>query len=271
MIERAGDILNWLALGLLFPLTMLPFASLLARGRAALGAAFLLALTICVVAMALIFAALAPDLAGEALSQKHFLLFGGLIAATALVNGLGGPEAALRRVEPALAMSVGVIGRGASGLVLTMALLQFVIVILRYVFGVNSIFMQEGVIYLHGAVFLLASGYALLTDDHVRVDIFYREAPARRKAIVDLAGAYLLLFPFCFVSLWAGADYVANAWAVREGSTEASGIQAVFLLKTLIPIFAVLLALAGVVMASRATRVLQGADQSPGAAPAGSL
>ncbi|PQA86579.1 C4-dicarboxylate ABC transporter permease [Marinicaulis flavus] len=142
-------------------------------------------------------------------------------------------------------------------LLLAMALIQFGVVVLRYVFGLNYIFMQESITYMHGAVFLLAGGYALLTDDHVRVDIFYREAPPRRKALVDLAGTYLLLFPVCILLLWTASPYVARSWAVGEGSNESSGIQALFILKSFIPAFAVLMMMAGFVNASRAAAQLK--------------
>jgi TRAP-type mannitol/chloroaromatic compound transport system permease small subunit len=148
-------------------------------------------------------------------------------------------------------------GRMALYLVMLMALTQFAIVILRYVFGLNFIAMQESVTYMHGAVFLLAGGYALLTDDHVRVDILYRNAAPRKKAVIDLAGTYLFLFPFCLVGLWAAGPYVANSWAVREGSMEQSGIKGVFLLKSLIPTYLTLLACAGFVVAARAVATLK--------------
>ena len=143
-------------------------------------------------------------------------------------------------------------------LLLVMALVQFAVVVLRYVFGINYIFMQESITYMHGAVFLLAGGYALLTNDHVRVDIFYREAPEKQKALVDFLGTYLLLFPVCLLLLWTASPYVANSWAVGEGSNESSGIQAVFIMKSFIPAFAVLLAMAGFNIAARAGAVLKG-------------
>ena len=139
-----------------------------------------------------------------------------------------------------------------------MALVQFAVVILRYVFGINYIFMQESITYMHGAVFLLAGGYALVTNDHVRVDIFYREAPAKRKALIDFIGTYLLLFPICILLLWSASPYVASSWAVGEGSAETSGIQAVYLLKSMIPAFATLLAMAGFSIAARAGEILKG-------------
>ena len=110
---------------------------------------------------------------------------------------------------------------------------------------------------MHGAVFLLAGGYALLTDDHVRVDIFYRGASPRRKALIDLAGTYLFLVPVCLLLIWTASPYVARSWAVGEGSNESSGIQALFIIKSFISAFAILLMMAGFVIAARASALLK--------------
>lgn len=257
MLTIIGDILNWLAAGLLFPLCLTPLAILFSKGSAVRGSIIWLVSAAGISASVLLFAHFAVDLTAPPMSNKHFVFFGALLALTMIANILGGPKALNDRLIPFIKWIVTKTGRLAMWFVILMALIQFGVVILRYVFGVNSILMQESVTYLHGGVFLLAAGYALLTDDHVRVDIFYREASERRKAVVDIAGTYLFLFPFCFVLLWAGGDYVANAWAVREGSTEQSGIQGVYLLKTLIPIFAMLLTLAGIARASDATKTLR--------------
>ena len=76
-----------------------------------------------------------------------------------------------------------------------------------------------------------------------------------RKAIVDLLGALLLLLPFALVLLWLGVPYAARSWAILERSQETSGLPLVFVLKTLIPLFAVLMALQGVAQAIRALRM----------------
>ena len=89
------------------------------------------------------------------------------------------------------------VGRAAAWLALAMVLLEFVVVVMRYVFGVGFIAMQEGVIYLHAGLFLVGAGYTLLHGGHVRVDIFYRDAPPARRAVVDLAGVVLFLLPVC--------------------------------------------------------------------------
>ncbi|MGV6801855.1 MAG: TRAP transporter small permease subunit [bacterium] len=138
--------------------------------------------------------------------------------------------------------------------ILAMVLIQFGIVILRYVFGVNFIWLQESVLYFFAISFLLMAGYVLLCDEHVRVDLFYRDASLKYKAWVDIIGTYLFLFPICILIIWAAGPYVARSWAVLEPSGEPSGIPAVFLLKSLIPAFALLLAMAGFVMATNAVR-----------------
>ena len=151
------------------------------------------------------------------------------------------------------------VGRTVSWLTLFMVLVQFALVVMRYVFGIGNILVQESLIYAHGTLFMMAAGYTLLVDGHVRVDIFYRGASPRRKAIVDLCGVLFLLTPFCILMLVFAFPYVAASWAVLEGSRETSGLPAVFLLKTVILIFIALVFLQGVSMALKSLLVLRGA------------
>lgn len=143
---------------------------------------------------------------------------------------------------------------------LLMVLIQFIVVIMRYVFGIGSIFLQESIIYLHALVFLVGGGYTLLYDGHVRVDIFYREASARNKAWVNLFGVLLLLIPVAvliFISSW---PYVAASWQALEGSKESSGIHGVYLLKTTILVFAVLIIIQGLSIALSSLMTLASGD-----------
>ncbi|MBL4747984.1 MAG: TRAP transporter small permease subunit [Magnetovibrio sp.] len=112
------------------------------------------------------------------------------------------------------------IGRAVSYIAILMVLVQLSVVVLRYVFSLNFIMMQEGVVYLHAALFMLGAAYTLLHEGHVRVDIFYRTAPANVKAWVDLIGALVFLLPICGLILWASLPYVVSSWAVFEGSPE---------------------------------------------------
>ncbi|MEM6678186.1 MAG: TRAP transporter small permease subunit [Pseudomonadota bacterium] len=124
-----------------------------------------------------------------------------------------------------------------------MVLVQFAIVLGRYVFGVYDIAAQETVLYMHAALFMLAAGWTLQKDAHVRVDILYaRASPASRRAI-DIAGHLLFLMPSALAILWWSWPSVRNSWAILEGPISVGGIEAVFLMKSLIPAFCVLLIL----------------------------
>ncbi len=155
------------------------------------------------------------------------------------------------------------IGRAVAWLAMAMVAVQFVVVVMRYVFGLGSIMMQESVTYMHAVLFMAGAGYTLLHGGHVRIDVFYANASAKRKALVDLAGVALFLVPFCVLIWWYSWPYVANSWKVFEGSKETSGIQAVFLLKSVILLFAALVLAQGLSMALRALLVLGGADEPP--------
>lgn len=149
-------------------------------------------------------------------------------------------------------------GRGVAWLTLAMVAVTFAVVVLRYLFNVGWIAMQESVTYLHALVFMVGAAYTLKHDGHVRVDIFYRRMPPRGRAAVDLAGTCLLLLPVCVFIFWASWDYVAGSWSLLEGSREAGGLPGVFLLKSVIPLMAGLLAVQGVALALRSLLLLTG-------------
>ena len=130
------------------------------------------------------------------------------------------------------------IGRTVAWACLLVVVVQFTVVVMRYVFGLGSIWLTETIIYGHAALFMLASAWTLREGGHVRVDIFYADAGPRRRALIDLCGALLLLLPFMLVLLWFALPYVARSWAILETSRETSGLPWVYLLKTLIPLFA---------------------------------
>jgi TRAP-type mannitol/chloroaromatic compound transport system permease small subunit len=134
-------------------------------------------------------------------------------------------------------------GRVVSWLTLAFTLLTFVIVVLRYGFNQGWIWMQESVTYLHAVVFMVAAAWAFQTDDHVRVDIFYRDRSERYRTWVNLVGTLVLLVPFSVFTLWVSWDYVAASWATREGSMEAGGLPLVWALKTVILVMPALLLL----------------------------
>lgn len=148
------------------------------------------------------------------------------------------------------------VGLAVRWLALAMVLIQFTIVLLRYVFGISAIAIDESVLYLHATLFMLGAGYTLLADGHVRVDIFQSRAGARGKAAIDLFGHLFLLMPSMLVVMWWSWPSVSNAWAIREGALSVGGIPAAFLLKSLIPAFCGLLLVQSLASALRAAATL---------------
>jgi len=170
----------------------------------------------------------------------------------------------LHRISGALGRVAESVGNAAAWLALALVLVTFAVVVLRYLFQIGWIAMQESILYLHASLFLLGAAYTLKKDGHVRVDIFYRGFTPRGKALVDLLGSLLLLLPVCGFLLWVSWDYVASAWALREGSPEAGGLPLVYLLKTLIPLAAVLLIVQGISLALASLATLSGPERDRG-------
>jgi len=150
------------------------------------------------------------------------------------------------------------VGRGVAWLTLAMVLVTFLVVILRYVFSFGWVWMQESYVWLHGIVFMLGAGYTLLHNGHVRVDIFYRPASERHKAWVDLFGVCVLLLPLLVVTLIFSWEYVIKSWEGLEESREAGGLPGLYLLKSVIWCFCVLVALQALSLAGRCVLVLAG-------------
>lgn len=156
-------------------------------------------------------------------------------------------------------------GKAVAWLTLPMVVGTFVIVVLRYAFDLGYIWMQEGVVWLHAAVFMLAASYTLKHDGHVRVDIFYRNMAPKRRALVDVVGIAVFLLPMSIFLLSASWEYVAVSWQIREGSREAGGLPFPFvpLLKSAIPLTSLLLVIEGVAELARMTLVLLGKLEPP--------
>jgi TRAP-type mannitol/chloroaromatic compound transport system permease small subunit len=167
---------------------------------------------------------------------------------------------ALALVVTAIGRLNAAIGRLFSWLVLAAVLVCFVVVVQRYVFSTTRLWMQDLYVWLNGATFMAVAGYTLLIDGHVRVDILYRPASVRRKAVMDLVGVLLFLLPFCAVVWIWGFEYVQRSWLLKEASENPGGMPGLFILKTFILAFVVLVGLQGIAMALRSVLVLRGRE-----------
>lgn len=154
------------------------------------------------------------------------------------------------------------VGRGVYWLTLVMVILGAYNAVARYVdratgWGLSSNTYIELQWYLFSMVFLLGAAYALKTDSHVRVDVFYGRLSARGKAWVNVLGTVLFLFPFCILMLIMSWPFVVNSWSVWEMSPDPGGLPR-YPIKAMIPLAFVLLILQGISMLIQQSAVLMG-------------
>lgn len=168
----------------------------------------------------------------------------------------------MQRLASRLDRLADLCARGAEALLLALLLIELVVMLLRHVFGLGLVALQESATYAFGGVVLLALGRTLRDDGHVRVDVLLEKTAPRRRFRVDIIGAVLLLMPFALVWLWFALPYAARSWAILEHSREASGLPLVFVLKSLLPLSAALLALAGLARTLRAIAGLGRSDRA---------
>ncbi len=146
----------------------------------------------------------------------------------------------------------------AMGAAVLMVVAQLAVVVVRYVFGLAFSWLNEIVVYSFAAMFLLAAASALRDQAHVRVDILRPRFGPRVRAVIELLGAYIFIFPICLLVFWAVEPSLARSWAGFEGSRESDGLPLFFLFRTLMPAFAALFALQGLSQALKAALALRG-------------
>lgn len=126
-------------------------------------------------------------------------------------------------------------------LVVLMTVNVFIVVFLRYLFGISFIWLQETYVWMHAYIFMAGAGFTYLNDAHVRIDIIYRSSSKVYKTIVDLVGNIFLLMPFLYIIWSYSFPFVYKSFQINEVSREAGGLPMLFLLKAAILIFAFLL------------------------------
>lgn len=151
-------------------------------------------------------------------------------------------------------------GQFTAWLTLLMVVVTFVIVVMRYVFDAGLIWMQESVVWMHAFVFMIGAAYTLQRDEHVRVDIFYREMSARGRAWIDLLGVLVFLLPLCIFLALKAWDFVAFSWALAETSRESGGLPYPLLpmLKTLLILMPAAVGLQGMSLALKSLAIIRG-------------
>jgi TRAP-type mannitol/chloroaromatic compound transport system permease small subunit len=153
------------------------------------------------------------------------------------------------------------LGKASAWLTLFMVLVTFIVVVMRYVFDAGLIWLQESVVWMHAFVFMVGAAYTLQQEEHVRVDIFYREMSPQRRAWVDAIGVVVFLLPLCGFLAFKAFDFVALSWKLQEASRESGGLPypLIPLLKSILVVMPVTLGLQGAALLTRSIRTLRGA------------
>jgi TRAP-type mannitol/chloroaromatic compound transport system permease small subunit len=155
------------------------------------------------------------------------------------------------------------IGRFVSWITTGLVAVVFVDVAMRYALNISFVFTQELEWHLFAFVFLMGAGYTLLYDGHVRVDIIYQRLSTKGQAWVNFVCCFVFLFPGAFLVIYTSLDFVANSFAVMEGSPDPGGIPFRFLLKACIPVGFSLFALQGVSLMINSLLIITGhADEA---------
>jgi TRAP-type mannitol/chloroaromatic compound transport system permease small subunit len=160
------------------------------------------------------------------------------------------------------------IGRAVAWLTLACVLTCFAVVVLRYAFDLGFPWLQELYVWQHAAVFMAGAGYTMLHRGHVNVDVLYGRASPRRRAWIDIAGTLVFLFPWLAILAVTSAPFVLSSWSIREPSSTANGMPAVYVLKSLLWVFCLVLFVQGLALIARrslflAGRVLVDRDEDP--------
>ncbi len=125
--------------------------------------------------------------------------------------------------------------------ILLMISLIFISIIFRFLFNINSVAIQELVMYLHAFIFMFGISYAIKKNTHVQIDIFYSKLSIKFKTLISIAGLFFFIAPTSVFIIYISLDMVSQSWSIFEGSSEAGGLDLVFLLKTLIPLMGLLI------------------------------
>lgn len=137
------------------------------------------------------------------------------------------------------------VGQWMKWLVLIASVISAGNALVRYTIHYSSNAWLEIQWYLFGAMFLLAAGYALKYEEHVRVDVFFSQMSPRTQAWVDVAGGIVFLMPTAILIGWMSIPSVVNSFSIMEHSSDAGGLLR-WPIKAMIPLGFALLAIQGI-------------------------
>tara|TARA_X000000368_G_scaffold62092_1_gene43896 strand:+ start:481 stop:975 length:495 start_codon:yes stop_codon:yes gene_type:complete len=126
-------------------------------------------------------------------------------------------------------------------LLVSMIILVFITVIIRYMLNISYVALQELVMYFHALIFMFGVSYALKEKSHVKIDIIYNSLSKKNQYFISMLGTIIFIIPTSLFITYSSIDMVTQSWSLLEGSSEAGGLDLVFILKSVIPITGILI------------------------------
>jgi TRAP-type mannitol/chloroaromatic compound transport system permease small subunit len=139
------------------------------------------------------------------------------------------------------------VGHAFSWLIVTLTLLITWEVFSRYALDHPHAWAFDAMIMMYGTMFMMAGAYTLSKNGHVRGDVLYGFFSPRVQAGVDLALYILFFIPGIVALAWAGYNFAADSWAIKEHSSVTADGPPLYHFKTVIPIAGALILLQGLV------------------------
>jgi TRAP-type mannitol/chloroaromatic compound transport system permease small subunit len=154
------------------------------------------------------------------------------------------------------------IGHLSYWLILVAVLVSAGNAVVRYVFDTSSNAWLELQWYLFSAVFLFCAGYALLHNQHVRIDVIAGRMSRRTRAWIDVLGTLFFLLPMAIAIMWMSWPVFVQAWELQEMSGNAGGLI-VWPARLMIPVGFFLLILQGISELIKRVAFLRGLIPDP--------
>jgi TRAP-type mannitol/chloroaromatic compound transport system permease small subunit len=176
---------------------------------------------------------------------------------------------ALRTFAAVVDRLSGRIGHSLPYLVWLTAAVCALVVVLRYALHQTFTWMQDLYVWIHAVVFLLGTSYAMLRNAHVRVDILYAKWSPKTRALVECLGILAFTLPWMLILGWLTWPFVRASWAIHEGSAQPNGMPGVFLLKSVLLVFCLLVTVQALAVLARGVLVLAGDEAEARRSPFG--
>ena len=107
--------------------------------------------------------------------------------------------------------------------------------------NISYVALQELVMYFHALIFMFGVSYALKEKSHVKIDIIYNSLSKKNQYFISMLGTIIFIIPTSLFITYSSIDMVTQSWSLLEGSSEAGGLDLVFILKSVIPITGILI------------------------------